>query len=203
MDDLQEMREQMAALKEKLNKQEVVSEQLLRKMIAKKVKEMRKAEWASIAIMALCLIGLLVLNFVYQQWDFWSIMDVLFWFIVLSVDSIFAIIQQRIIRVKDLYSSHIKEMAEQIAHIKYWQKVTQCTTLGVIICVLVKNILENVIKGTSIQTITMDLTIYIIMISVILLLSLRTAKRNIKEWKGLEERIAEMTDFAEEKEENI
>ena len=36
MDELQEMREQMAALKEKLNKQEIVNEKNLRKLMFRK-----------------------------------------------------------------------------------------------------------------------------------------------------------------------
>ena len=41
MDELQELREQMAALKEKLNKQQIVTEQNLRQLIRKKIQNWR------------------------------------------------------------------------------------------------------------------------------------------------------------------
>jgi hypothetical protein len=42
MDELQEMREQMAVLKEKLNKQEVVNDRLIRDVLIKKKKSVDK-----------------------------------------------------------------------------------------------------------------------------------------------------------------
>ena len=47
MDELQEMREQMAALKEKLNKQEVVNERLIRDVLSQKMKVINKNGWIS------------------------------------------------------------------------------------------------------------------------------------------------------------
>ena len=64
MDELQEMREQMAALKEKLNKQEVVNERLIRDVLSQKMKVINKNGWIS----GLC--GLFVItfgNFVFYQ----------------------------------------------------------------------------------------------------------------------------------------
>ena len=64
MDELQEMREQMAALKEKLNKQEVVNERLIRDVLSQKMKVINKNGW----IAGIC--GLFVItfgNFVFYQ----------------------------------------------------------------------------------------------------------------------------------------
>ena len=64
MDELQEMREQMAALKEKLNKQEVVNDRLIRDVLSQKMKVINKNGWIS----GLC--GLFVItfgNFVFYQ----------------------------------------------------------------------------------------------------------------------------------------
>ena len=64
MDELQEMREQLAALKEKLNKQEVVNERLIRNVLSQKMKVINKNGWIS----GLC--GLFVItfgNFVFYQ----------------------------------------------------------------------------------------------------------------------------------------
>ena len=47
MDELQEMREQMAALKEKLNKQEVVNDRLIRDILSQKMKVVNKNGWLS------------------------------------------------------------------------------------------------------------------------------------------------------------
>ena len=57
MDELQEMREQMAALKEKLNKQEVVNDRLIRDVLSQKMKVINKNGWIS----GLC--GLFVITF--------------------------------------------------------------------------------------------------------------------------------------------
>ena len=57
MDELQEMREQLAALKEKLNKQEVVNERLIRNVLSRKMKVINKNGWIS----GLC--GLFVITF--------------------------------------------------------------------------------------------------------------------------------------------
>ena len=57
MDELQEMREQMAALKEKLNKQEVVNDRLIRDVLSQKMKTINKNGWLS------SLSGLFVITF--------------------------------------------------------------------------------------------------------------------------------------------
>ena len=64
MDELQEMRVQLAALKEKLNKQEVVNDRLIRDVLSQKMKVINKNGWIS----GLC--GLFVItfgNFVFYQ----------------------------------------------------------------------------------------------------------------------------------------
>ena len=57
MDELQERREQLAALKEKLNKQEVVNERLIRDVLSQKMKVINKNGWIS----GIC--GLFVITF--------------------------------------------------------------------------------------------------------------------------------------------
>jgi uncharacterized membrane protein len=47
MDELQEMREQLAALKEKLNKQEVVNDRLIRDVLRQKMKVVNQKGWIS------------------------------------------------------------------------------------------------------------------------------------------------------------
>jgi hypothetical protein len=57
MDELQEMREQMAALKEKMNAQEVVNDRLIRDVLSQKMKTINKNGWLS------SLSGLFVITF--------------------------------------------------------------------------------------------------------------------------------------------
>jgi hypothetical protein len=59
MDELQEMREQMAALKEKLNKQEIVTEKLLKETIVGKMK--RAKVWVLISVVILIIVGAIFL----------------------------------------------------------------------------------------------------------------------------------------------
>ena len=59
MDELQEMREQLAALKEKLNKQEIVTEKLLKETIVGKMK--RAKVWVLISVVILIIVGAIFL----------------------------------------------------------------------------------------------------------------------------------------------
>lgn len=59
MDELQEMREQLAALKEKLNKQEIVTEKLLKETIVGKMK--RAKVWVLISVVILIIGGAIFL----------------------------------------------------------------------------------------------------------------------------------------------
>ena len=63
MDELQEMREQLAALKEKLNKQEIVTEKLLKETIVGKMK--RAKVWVLISVVILIIVGAIFLLFDY------------------------------------------------------------------------------------------------------------------------------------------
>ena len=64
MDELQEMREQLAALKEKLNKQEVVNDRLIRDVLNQKMKVINKNGWfSSIASLFVITFG----NFIFYQ----------------------------------------------------------------------------------------------------------------------------------------
>ena len=60
MDELQEMREQMAALKEKLSKQEIVSEQLMLQIVSKKLKREIIAAW----VLGVMMVGLIIASWV-------------------------------------------------------------------------------------------------------------------------------------------
>ena len=73
MDELQEMREQMAALKEKLNKQEVVNDRQIRNMLSHKKKSVDKNIW----IAGVC--GLFVITF--GNYNFYQ-MGLSTWFLI-------------------------------------------------------------------------------------------------------------------------
>ena len=67
MDELQEMREQMAALKEKLNKQEIVTEKLLKETIVGKMKRAKVWVLISVVILIICDISIVGLYLVRKQ----------------------------------------------------------------------------------------------------------------------------------------
>ena len=73
MDELQEMREQLAALKEKLNKQEVVNDRLIRDVLNQKMKVINKNGWIS----GLCSLFVITFgNFVFYR------MGLSVWFLI-------------------------------------------------------------------------------------------------------------------------
>ena len=69
MDELQEMREQLAALKEKLNKQEIINEKNLRKLMFRKALRFKIFMWIGILLSATPTVALWIMNFAWFEID--------------------------------------------------------------------------------------------------------------------------------------
>ena len=67
MDELQEMREQLAALKEKLNKQEIVNEKNLRKLMFRKALRFKVFMSVGILLLATPTVALWIMNFTWFE----------------------------------------------------------------------------------------------------------------------------------------
>ena len=113
MDELQEMREQMAALKEKLNKQEIVNEKNLRKLMFRKALRFKVFMWVGILLIATPTIALWIMNFAWFEGthtDFQLIWGTITTAIMLAM----LIIGTSIVKIKDIRSGNLQTVKEQI-----------------------------------------------------------------------------------------
>ena len=113
MDELQEMREQMAALKEKLNKQEIVNEKNLRKLMFRKALRFKVFMWVGISLIATPMVALWIMNFVWfdgTHIDLELILVTLTTTIMLTM----LIIGTSIIKLRDIRSGNLQTIKEQI-----------------------------------------------------------------------------------------
>ena len=113
MDELQEMREQLAALKEKLNKQEIVNEKNLRKLMFRKALRFKVFMWVGILLIATPTVALWIMNFAWFEGtytDFQLIWETITTAIMLAM----LIIGTSIIKIKDIRSGNLQTVKEQI-----------------------------------------------------------------------------------------
>ena len=112
MDELQEMREQLAALKEKLSKQEIVSEQLMLQIVGKKLKREIIAAWVLSVMMVGLIIALWVLSLTNLAQVEWGrlICDVAMTTLML----IMAIKPLSMIKLKDVRAGKLVDVAKQM-----------------------------------------------------------------------------------------
>ena len=114
MDELQEMREQMAALKEKLDKQEIVSENNLRKLLGEKIKS-----WRNLLAIGIIFVVLITIAIgVFDEIDF-------VWYGVLIyaiISYIFEFRKLRYLREKDIMSGDLKSVLSRLRHLRKSEK---------------------------------------------------------------------------------
>ena len=113
MDELQEMREQMASLKEKLNRQEIVNEKNLRKLMFRKALRFKVFMWVGILLLATPTVALWIMNFAWvdgTQIDLELILVTLTTTIMLTM----SIIGTSIIKLRDIRSGNLQTVKEQI-----------------------------------------------------------------------------------------
>lgn len=113
MDKLQEMREQLAALKEKLNKQEIINEKNLRKLMFRKALRFKIFMWVGILLIATPTVALWIMNFAWFEGthtDFELIWGTIATAIMLTM----LIIGTSIIKLRDIRSGNLQTVKEQI-----------------------------------------------------------------------------------------
>ena len=144
MDELQEMREQLAALKEKLNKQEIVNEKNLRKLMFRKALRFKVFMWVGILLIATPTIALWIMNFAWFEGthtDFQLIWGTITTAIMLAM----LIIGTSIVKIKDIRSGNLQTVKEQIRKMstplveKKYRIVYGVFSIMVIVLLLVDN----------------------------------------------------------------
>ena len=130
MDELQEMREQLAALKEKLNKQEVVNDRLIRDVLIKKKKSVDKNIW----FVGIC--GLITITI--GNWTFFDL-GVSTWFLIgttvlMLASFLLTIIPHNWVKKADIQSGNLLVAAKQARRLRKLYKDLEI--IGIVLAVI-------------------------------------------------------------------
>ena len=120
MDELQEMREQLAALKEKLNKQEIISEKLLKETIARKMK--RAKVWVLVSVIMLIILTAMMvsLNYIWFENKAFSPTSIIFALVALPT-IILGVVQLFKLKPKKIATATLGEVASQLQRTKEFE----------------------------------------------------------------------------------
>ena len=196
MDELQEMREQLAALKEKLNKQEVVNDRLIRDMIAQKLRKTRQSEWMAVGIIICLFVLFVVLTIVWKMWDAVSLFSVIASAGIVIGSIIMAVLELRMIRVKDVYSGSLDSVIRKVISNRHrirnlrWGYFLGLTTY----CGL-KHVVQDGLNSYGWKEILFSLGVWIAFVTLFAFVKKMNDKKEIKEWLDFQRNISEMTEL--------
>ena len=130
MDELQEMREQLAALKEKLNKQEVVNDRLIRDVLIKKKKSVDKNIW----FVGIC--GLITITIGNLAFSYWGVSS---WFLIgttilMLVCFLMTLIPHNWVKKADIQSGNLLVAAKQVRRLRKLYKDWEI--IGIVLAVI-------------------------------------------------------------------
>ena len=217
MDELQEMREQMAALKEKLNKQEIVNEKNLRKLMFRKALRFKVFMWVGISLIATPMVVLWIMNFAWfdgTHIDLELILVTLTTTIMLTM----LIIGTSIVKLRDIRSGNLRTVKEQI------RKMSTPINAGkkerivyrVFLILVIAQFMVNRYDNGMFEFTMLDIVLFACSILVALLdfclpewrvkfgewMNKKTGrKKRTTEWEEYINQIEEMSDLDEEKDE--
>ena len=135
MDKLQEMREQMAALKEKLNKQEIVNAKNLR-LIKWLVWKVRIPAWFIIVFFGGLLIALVYLTFSMEA-SKEEILSTIYLIVVVAGVAANAAIPAFLLKMKDVRSGNMLKVAEQLKKVKNYVLNVMFKVMGTLAALLI------------------------------------------------------------------
>ena len=135
MDELQEMREQMAALKEKLNEQEIVSAKNLR-LIKWLVWKVRIPAWFIIVLFGGLLIALVYLTFSMEA-SKEEILSSIYLIVVVAGVAANTAIPAFLLKMKDVRSGNMLKVAEQLKKVKNYVLNIMFKVIGTLAALLI------------------------------------------------------------------
>ena len=135
MDELQEMREQMAALKEKLNKQEIVNAKNLR-LIKWLVWKVRIPAWFIIILFGVFLIALVYLTFSMEA-SKEEILSTIYLIVVVAGVAANTAIPAFLLKMKDVRSGNMLKVAEQFKKVKNYVLNVMFKVIGTLAALLI------------------------------------------------------------------
>ena len=200
MDELQEMREQMAALKEKLNKQEIVNERLMRDVLTKKQRKDIIASWALLIFLGSTLVLTWTLKLCMPEIDvdWWQ----LGYLTIASVLTLVCVITPVfMIKMKDIRSGQLLDVAKQMKRSHAYIN-GQGHKLWILIMILglVFDLTPSTFHGGKVDWVGVCMSIVCLLTIFIIGIVRRSRGRTIyrNRWEKELEQIEEMSELDEE-----
>ena len=199
MDELQEMREQLAALKEKLNKQEIVTEKLLKETIVGKMK--RAKVWVLISVVILIIVGaiFLLLDYIWFENKSKAFSTSTLVFVLSGLPTIIlGIVQFFKLKPKKIATATLGEVASQLQRTKEFEHGNFTFWMATIPSVIVLVYFVMVYVQSKSNLLLLCLGAYILL--VIWGYSMRTKQKKSKRsaWDEYIRQIEEMSELDEE-----
>ena len=199
MDELQEMREQMAALKEKLNKQEIVTEKLLKETIVGKMK--RAKVWVLISVVILIIVGaiMLLLDYIWFENKSKAYSTSTLVFVLSGLPTIIlGIVQFFKLKPKKIATATLGEVASQLQRTKEFEHGNFTFWMATIPSVMLLVYFVMVYVQSKSNLLLLCLGAYILL--VIWCYGMRTKQKKSKRsaWDEYIRQIEEMSDLDEE-----
>ena len=203
MDELQEMREQMAALKEKLNKQEIVNERLMRDVLTKKQRKDIIASWALLIFLGSTLVLIWTLKLCVPEidTDWWQIGYLTIASVLVLVSVITPVFM---IKMKDIRSGQLLDVAKQMKRSHtYINGQGHKLMILIIILGLVFDFTPSTFHGGKVDWVGVCMSIVCLLTIFIIGMVRRSRGKSFyrNRWEKELEQIEEMSDLDEKKEE--
>ena len=200
MDELQEMREQMAALKEKLNKQEIVNERLMRDVLTKKQRKDIIASWALLIFLGSTLVLTWTLKLCVPEidTDWWQIGYLTIASVLVLVSVITPVFM---IKMKDIRSGQLLDVAKQMKRSHtYINGQGHKLMILIIILGLVFDFTPSTFHGGKVDWVGVCMSIVCLLTIFIIGMVRRSRGKSFyrNRWEKELEQIEEMSDLDEE-----
>ena len=204
MDELQEMREQMAALKEKLNKQEIVNAKNLR-LIKWLVWKVRIPAWFIIVLFGGMLIALVYLTFSMEA-SKEEILSNIYLIVVVAGVAANTAIPAFLLKMKDVRSGNMLKVAEQFKKVKNYVLNVMFKVMGTLAALLILYLVLFYMDKEPLLAKIGIISMLITMVPLYWLPSWQSYQKMIvknwlpKEWEEYIRQAEEMSELDEEKE---
>ena len=205
MDELQEMREQMAALKEKLNEQEIVSAKNLR-LIKWLVWKVRIPAWLIIVLFGVFLIALVYLTFSMEA-SKEEILSTIYLIVVVAGVAANTAIPAFLLKMKDVRSGNMLKVAEQFKKVKNYVLNVMFKVMGTLAALLILYLVLFYMDKEPLLAKIGIISMLITMVPLYWLPSWQSYQKMIvknwlpKEWEEYIRQAEEMSELDEDKEE--
>ena len=197
MDELQEMREQLAALKEKLNKQEIISEKLLKETIARKMK--RAKVWVLVSVIMLIILTamMLSLNYIWFENKAFSLTSIVFALVALPT-IILGVVQLFKLKPKKIATASLGEVASQLQRTKEFEHGNFTFWMAGIPSIIVSIYFIMIYVHSKSNVILLCVVAYILLAIWSYVTRKKQRKSNRSAWDEYIRQIEEMTELDEE-----